>query len=301
MEDRQLPDSQVWFTRRGGAVAGPFPCGMVRRFVLLGRLTEDSDVSPDGEQWYRLGDIERLVPEEMRHLESAEDYRRLELARRREDERRIDRREQTGAAETDERRTGSERREPEDEDALSRRYLRERNLASPAVPAGRLPYLLGGVVVTALVLGAAYVWMSRPDEADPTRNCAAAAAPGVDWSNCSLEGLRLPGAELQGARIENADLHGARLQGAQLGGARLAYSNLGAADLRFADLRGAVLLGTGLRGADLGDARLERADLSYADLRGARIDGARLTEAKLGKAIWVDGRVCAPESVGRCN
>jgi len=301
MDDRQVPDSQIWFTRKDGVVAGPFPCGMIRRFVLLGRLTEDTEVSPDQQQWYRLGDIERLIPDEMRRLETEEDYQRLELARRREDERRRDRRRGDGESAGAERRRGRDRRQAEPPEAVDRRRARERSRPLPQQPSRFASYTVIGSLVGVLVLAGLYVWSTMPEDTGPVRDCAAAAVPGVNWSNCSLEGIRLPGAELQGARIENADLHGAQLPGAQLTGARLAYSNLGAADMRFADLRGAVLLGAGLRGADLSDARLAGADLSYADLRGARIRGAQLERANLSKAIWVDGRVCAPGSVGRCE
>jgi len=50
-----MPDkkaiSQIWYTRRGSEVKGPFPIGQIRRYVLLGRIRETDEVSTDGETW----------------------------------------------------------------------------------------------------------------------------------------------------------------------------------------------------------------------------------------------------------
>jgi hypothetical protein len=52
-------------------------------------------------------------------------------------------------------------------------------------------------------------------------DCAAPAAPGVDWSGCDLSGVDLSGADLSGADLSGADLSGADLSGADLSGADL--------------------------------------------------------------------------------
>lgn len=301
MLERQDIDSQIWYTRKRGEVKGPFPTGMVRRFVLLGRLDEQSEVSPDGENWYRLGNVERLIPDEVKHLDTPEGYERWLRARLREDEREHDRRRDSEQA-SRERRGGSDRRSPEPERLVARRHARERQKRELAPQRKMLvPWSALGVVLVALLLAGVYAGMSSPDARAPVRTCGAAPMPDVDWANCSLEGVQLEGAALNGARIDNADLHGAALRGADLRRSNLAYSNLGTADLRYADLSEAILLGTGLRSADLSNAVLRSADLSYADLRGARIVGAELQGARLDKAIWVDGRVCASGSLGRCR
>lgn len=301
MDDRQLTDSQIWYTRKGADIKGPFPTGMVRRFVLLGRLDQDSEVSPDGSVWLRLGDVPRLVPEEVKHLDTPEGLERLLLARVREDERRRDRRSDSDGADF-ERRRGPDRRSPEPELLVARRHAREKDWrpAGSEPPTVR-PWTVVGLLLAGLLIAGLYAGWSSPDAPAPVRNCEAPPSPGVDWGNCSMEGVALAGAELAGASLDNADLHGAQLRGADLSGANLAYSNLSTADLRFADLRHATLLGTGLRSADLSNAMLEEADLAYADLRGADLAGARLQGARLGQAIWTDGRVCAQESVGTCR
>lgn len=93
----------------------------------------------------------------------------------------------------------------------------------------------------------------------------------VDWGECDLSGAVLPGAVLPEANLSGANLSGADLWVANLSGA---------------DLTGANLTGANLDGADLTDATLDEADLS---------------NATLGGTTWVDGRVCAPGSVGTCD
>jgi uncharacterized protein YjbI with pentapeptide repeats len=85
---------------------------------------------------------------------------------------------------------------------------------------------------------------------------------------------------LSNAQLEKADLHGIDLSGANLTNAELEDANL--------------------QGANLTNANLQRADLEGANLRGAKINGANLRGAELGYAIWVNGKVCAEDSVGSC-
>ena len=65
-------------------------------------------------------------------------------------------------------------------------------------------------------------------------------------------------------------------------------------------------VGTNFRGVDLSNVVMTNVDLSKADLRGANLAGAQMTNvdwegAQLGGAIWLDGRRCAPTSVGSCK
>jgi len=45
----------VWYARRDGRVRGPFTAEELRRYLLLGRICEDDELSRDGMEW-------RLVP-----------------------------------------------------------------------------------------------------------------------------------------------------------------------------------------------------------------------------------------------
>jgi len=137
--------------------------------------------------------------------------------------------------------------------------------------------------------------------ADTGPQCHLGPHPGVNWSNCDLEALDLGRADLAGASLRNARLRGSKLIGARLTEADLAYAELSETDLGYADLRRANLLGANLERAHLAYADLREANLAYADLARAVLGGARLEGAQLDHAIWLDGRVCAAGSVGKCR
>lgn len=83
-------------------------------------------------------------------------------------------------------------------------------------------------------------------------------------------------------------------------GAKLEGANLCGRDLRGVDFRGAELEKANLQNADLSGADLTNADLEDANLKGAKISGTNFKGAELEFATWVDGRVCAEDSVGAC-
>ncbi len=88
---------------------------------------------------------------------------------------------------------------------------------------------------------------------------------------------------------------GKNMSGLQLVGVDLSRSNLKGSDLSNANLER----------ADLGEANLERAKLNGANLRMANfrlagINAAELDGSTLDGAIWIDGRICAKGSSGRC-
>ena len=134
----------------------------------------------------------------------------------------------------------------------------------------------------------------------------------VSFTNVSLRGADLSGADLREAGLSGADLWGADLSdaffpdadfsdanlwhadlsGAYLGGADLSDADFRDADLSGADLPSANLSGTNLRDADLSDTEraglsrsgLLRADLSDAVLQDADLSGAHLGHANLSSA-----------------
>jgi hypothetical protein len=156
-------------------------------------------------------------------------------------------------------------------------------------------------VVAVVVAGAiAAAWLYQGRSAPPVADCAATPGPGVNLSRCSLDGLAATGLDLTGAALNNASLAGARLDRAVLDRADLRFANLAAAQLAYARARGTLLKGANLRAADLANADLAGADLGYADLTAAVLGGAILDGARLDNAIWIDGRRCAPGSLGGC-
>ncbi|ROR35140.1 pentapeptide repeat-containing protein [Inmirania thermothiophila] len=289
----ERPPHALWYTRRGGAVRGPFPTGLVRRFVLLGRLRPEDEVSLDRVAWSRLGEHPELVPEELRLRDTPEGRERYLLALRREDERRgVERRRGPGRGG---RRRGERR--AEEPEALRR----ARALRPQVVAGGRLQRLgLAVAVLLAGVIVALYA-VAPVRSPQPSLRCDAPPAPGVDWRDCVFDGVRLGAVDLARARLRSARLARADLAGARLTAADLSFAALGGARLAHADLRGARLVGADLAGADLAGADLEGADLAYANLTGARLAGAHLDGARLDKAVWVDRRICAVGSRGACR
>ena len=291
--------STLWYVRRNRQVKGPFPSPQISRFVAVGRIRETDELSSDQRTWLPLSRLPELIPEAIRDG-AGEDT--LKSLRRREDERGQDDRrgQQTptspGAANE---RTERDRRAPEDAETLTLREAKTRLLQERRNRRDDyLPRWLGTAVVLLLVLGLALLLVPAQDEDEPA--CDAEPGPSVNWSNCRLENLSVTRQDLSGARISNAKLRQANLFGSKLVGADLAYRDLVKANLSYADLSGASLKGTSLMGADLAYANLSGADLSFADLSQAVLGGAVLSGAQLGNAVWLDGQICIPGSVGQC-
>ncbi len=300
MTERETPPRPLWFLRQEGHVTGPFPSGAVRRLVLLGRIGLEQEVSRDRRQWQPLRELPEVIPPSVRRALEEGDPDQLLPDLLREDERTgRDRRHRNGAAQPrEEQRRGGERRREEPE--LLQRHRLAKTALRESKQRRRFPLAATLVLIALFALAIGYgFYLGRP-VAEDEPDCTAAPAPGVNWRNCRLDGLRAESADLQGARIGNAMLRGARLSGALFNGVDLRYADLGGADLSYAEFRNARMKGAGLRGADLTNADLTGADLSYANLEGARLGGAVLDQARLDNAIWIDGSVCRAGSVGRC-
>ncbi len=317
---------QLWYTRRGHEIRGPFPAGQITRFILLGRIRESDELSADQQTWQPVSEVPVLMPEEMKaDLSDAEAYERLMIARMREDERSArDRRgegESTPAdAPRDRRRSDDERRAREEAE-----MLRHREIKAAITEASRHKkqhYFLRGMaaaLVLAGVVGAALYF--QPWKRQASVDCNAIPQPWVNWSNCFMEGAQMAAFDLRGARLRNANLTGADMRGTILTGADLAYATLTMADLSGAILHQAALVGATLRraklrgtdftdanltyailqNADLTGAKLVNADLRNADLRGTTLDQADFSKALLGNVQWSDGHLCRADSVGRCE
>lgn len=316
---------QLWYTRRGNEIRGPFPAPQISRFILLGRIVETDELSADQINWQPVSSVPVLIPEELRaDPNDPGAHERLLQARMREDERSsIDRRQgserEVPTLERRHRVEGDRRRQEEDE------VIRHREIKTAITEASKQDsnnYFLRGFIAMLFIAGlVGGAWYYQPWEMIETSDCKAPAQPWVNWSNCMMEGVHLAAADLRGARMRNANLAGADLRGSHLGGADIAYTNLVGANLTGTEMTQAALVGANLRNADLSQAKLDGANLAYAvfqganmtaadltgadltnaDLKGAMITFAKLTDAKLGNAIWTDGKVCAAASVGECN
>lgn len=171
---------------------------------------------------------------------------------------------------------------------------------TPPVPAAiNLKHLIGLLIVLTVGAGGAMA------------ACTDAAADGVNWRRCYMDGrdlksVSLSQAMLREATFQRSDLSGATLTGAdayraKFLSARLDRVVLDGARLIEADLTRADLSGASLKNADLRNAKLVGAIMKGADLTAAKLDGADLRNADLAGARWADGRLCGEGSVGQCH
>jgi len=295
---------QLWYTRRGEVVQGPFPAGQITRYIILGRVLLTDEVSVDQKVWVPLNQVPEMIPELLQSDTGDPALRqRLEAAKRWEDERGRDRRQDEAAAVAASQRSGEDRRKQTGPGVRRLRGERPDRLGEHLAERRRYRLLSALIAVGVLLFLGLMVVVYQPatQVSGVGLECAQQARPGVNWSNCSFDGRGFARADLTGARMSNMRLSRADFSAALLDEADLSYSEMAVARLRDASLNGAVLIGASLRGADLAGAQLVGANLSYADLLGADLTGTNLRAATLDNAIWTDGRVCAPGSVGRCQ
>ncbi len=294
-DNRQL----LWYIRRKGEIRGPFPCGAVRRSVLLGRVRLDDETSLDRKNWKPVSEVPDVVPPEVRKALETGDYETLDLLRMREDER-TGRERRTGADDSEfkERRHGERRRQ---EDELLARHRAAKAELLELETQRKKPYV--GILVISILVALAIgggLYIGAPQDI-PKPDCLARPAPGVNWRNCRLDGTVAENSDLAGAQINNAVLRQARLSGSSFKGADLMYADFSGADLSYGEFKNTAMKGINLQNADLTNTDLSGADLSFADLTGARMGGAKLDWTRLDNAIWIDGETCGVGSLGGCR
>lgn len=299
--NKKEKSNYLWYIRNEKGVKGPFTIGMVQRFVLIGRLKPDDEVSLDKKTWQSVMHVPDITPEEMRNIHSDDDQQRLLMAQLREDERSRDRR-HGESSEFQGRRNSEDRRQVEDINTRIHREIKNKSMSFYLADRRfLLPTTLSILLVIGLVILAVFVYLESDKQVVQSPDCNSVPAAGVNWNHCQMEGVQLLGKDLQGAHFNNTNLTAANLGDTKLNNADLAYANLGLAVLRHADLQGASLKGANLRNADLRDADFTAADLSYADLRNADISHAIFKDALMYKTIWVDGSQCLSEVKGGCS
>ena len=292
--EEESSKSITLYTRRDGVVKGPFPAGQIIRYILLGRVRPNDEVSEDTHIWTRVDQRPDLIPDVMGlDLSIPENRERFEAARRWADERRL-------SHDEAEEEVSPERRKPEAEEVLAYRQTREEMIAaSPRRGYRGILFLLSTVVILGVIIWVAVQWTPPPPQIIP--DCKAVAGPGVVWDNCRLDGIELRGKDLNTAHIRNASLNGVEAENANFSNSQLQYTTFNLAKLAGADFSSAQMVGASFRDADLRGANLSQADLSYANLTDAVLEGAKLEGAKLDHAYWVDGSICAKGSVGQCQ
>lgn len=114
-----------WYSRREGVIRGPFTAEDITRYLLLGRIRPDDELSTDRAAWASADSFSEMLPPEVTNLTYWDDYQKLVEARMQVDERRSERRChqcQNRKKCHPERRYGNDRRSADD-DGLVRQYL----------------------------------------------------------------------------------------------------------------------------------------------------------------------------------
>ena len=76
-----------WYIKKDDQVFGPYPNKLISRYLILGRLTLESEISQDQKNWVTVDHYKSLVPEVVLNAHTPEGHKALMLARIREDER----------------------------------------------------------------------------------------------------------------------------------------------------------------------------------------------------------------------
>ena len=147
-----------WYARRDGVVRGPFTALLVTRYILLGRIRLDDELSDDRVSWQPAKSVAELVPDEIRTLTSWTDYQRLVMARMQVDERRQERRVSTSNADqpsNDERRSGQDRRSTNAAHTIARHAFASNHDNSDK----KRHHRTGALVATLLLAALVIVWL----------------------------------------------------------------------------------------------------------------------------------------------
>jgi len=83
--------------------------------------------------------------------------------------------------------------------------------------------------------------------------------------------------------------------------ANFSYTEFSISKLEDVNFSNAVLLGAIFRNSHLNVVDFSKSDLRYVNLTGATLKNINFSEADLSNAIWVDGRLCAKNSIGKCR
>ncbi len=310
---RKFLHRQIWYVKRGDAVEGPFPARLVSRYILVGRIKPDHQLSVDGRVWEPVSAFPELMPEVLQlDQDDPEARQRLMAAIRWEDERsgrdRRSGKREVGEGETS-RRRGNDRRGGEAVDNKAarderlRRTEQENRARKEQDARARSRYRWQAAVLT-IVAGVAIIgglFLIPPRDLGSRVDCGVAPRPGVNWSLCQMEGRQLKGVDLTDATLRSVNFTGANLSGASLQAASAAFAVMSSANLTGVNFRRADLTGVGFRNARLTKANFDNANLAYADFAGADLTGVSFAGAILDKAIWFDWRVCAEGSIGECK
>ena len=161
MSKSRKQSDNYWYTRRDGVMRGPYSAENISRYILLGRIRLDDELSQDCETWVVAGHLDSLLPAELRNQSSWDDYQKLVTAHMKVDERKGDRRIRKRKHYLDrhvELRVSGERRSDVDNALLSQHLLAKSMFANKQRPVLRRkrPVFLFVVLLLTLM----FAWLS---------------------------------------------------------------------------------------------------------------------------------------------
>lgn len=309
MSDQAENNPNLWYIKKSSKITGPFPVKLLGSYLVLGRISLQTLVSTDKEKWIEISRLPSLIPDEIKNPSTAEGKVALQQAKSREDERRGEHRRDATHRE-DPNKEGKERAEHDRREAADRRknreevsksYLHLKEDFSAKKNRAKKRVVIGTVILTITVVSLMLsFFFVKPLELIQKTDCSVKAGPNIDWSACNKNSLNLSSENLQNSNLYSVHLNSAYLTKTNFTGANLSYSNLSNSDLSNANLSNSRLVGANLNNANLSGANLSGADLSYADLRKAVISNVKVLNTRFDNAIWVDGTLCARQSIDRC-
>lgn len=289
-----------WYFRIKGKVSGPYAAGLVSRYILLGRLKMDDELSTDREIWRAVKSVRELIPDVMKGDTDDPFMReRLMAAQRWADERYRGNRRYSEEEKSNKDRKVGDRRDEETPETIEYREKRRKRLG---IGLRGENTILGWLLLTASLIAIAYAgyFAFTHQSTEKPVDCDSSPAVGVNWRNCSMQGRNLARVDISKSELLNANLTGVNFQAANLSGSNLSYANLSLANMRKAKLSNTLLKGANFRRANLRGVDFSNSDLSYAILTDADITNIKLDGANLANTIWVDGLPCATNSIGAC-
>lgn len=134
---------------------------------------------------------------------------------------------------------------------------------------------------------------------------------GLDLSGKNLSFISLEGAITTDTVFTNSNFFHAKLSAMDFRDKDLSNVNFEEADLSYANFLRANLTNVNFKSSDLSSTDLRNQNLSNKDftnsnlydanLYKANITNANFAGANLGRAKWIDGRICADDSIGECK
>ena len=160
VSDKQ--SDKCWYTRRDDVVRGPFTAENVSRYILLGRIRLDDELSQDRETWVIAGHLDSLLPAELINQSSWDDYQQLVTAHIKVDERKAERRSEKRRNYLNnhaEKRMSSERRRSNAESGLLSQHLLAKSISAEeqrSIARRKRPVWLFVVLLVTLM----FAWLS---------------------------------------------------------------------------------------------------------------------------------------------